>query len=589
MRLHRNWPPRRVRAHAEMQAQARSAKALISLWLQRVHARFSSLGPRTEAQAIAGGCILLALAFTLPIVLPARTFSFQYVHDVLIFFDGAQRVIDGQIPSRDFHTPLGLLAYLLPGFGLWASGSLGGMMPLATAAFCALFLPMLIYVCVSRLPLAYAAIFAVSALSLVVSPASIGDTLPSFGMFYNRWGYGLLAILFLLVLPQQRGRSATWADAILAASVLLLTFYLKISYFAVAAGFTALLLLFPTLRGMAALALLIAAAGIALIHLFWGGTATYLADIRMAGSVTGTLRASLLGVIRMTVGNAAMILPFVMVIGLAVVKGVSSRTLFLSFAMAGAGLLLLIQNHQGVGMMTLVPAGIVTAVALARAGASGAKDPVALTALLLVATLALPPAVLAGQSILVHSLMAIRGGDPREYVAEIDGFMAQEVSRPTAGEAGFGAVRQAYREGKADLHMLQLMRGQALRQVLAQPEYLWTLEDGARLLHEDPRLEGTVFTLDMANPLPALAQRQAPRGLDAWYHAGRTFNQEKHRAPQQMFADIDVIMVPKAPVDPASHFLLARLYAGYIERHYDLVGTSDYWRAYARKRPLRSS
>ncbi len=572
-----------------MQAQARSAQALISLWLQRVHVRFSSLDPRTEAQAIAGGCILLALAFTLPIVLPGRTFSFQYVHDVLIFFDCSQRVIDGQIPSRDFHTPLGLLAYLLPAFGLWASGSLGGMMPLGTAAFCALFLPMLIYVCLSRLPFAYAAIFAISALALVVSPASIGDTLPSFGMFYNRWGYALLSVLFLLVLPQQRGRSRIWADAIVAALVLLLTFYLKISYFAIGAAFTALLLLFPALRRMAALALLITVAAIGFVHVFWGGTATYLADIRMAGSVTGALRASLLGVIRMTVGNAAMILPFAMVIGLAVVKEVSWRTLFLCFAMAGAGLLLLIQNHQGVGMMTLVPAGIVAAVALARAGGSGAKDPAALTALLLVATLALPPAVLAGQSILVHTLMAVRGGDAREYVAEIDGFMAQEVSRPAAGEPGFDAVRQAYRQGKADLHLLQLMRGQALRQVLAQPEYLWTLEDGARLLREDPRLAGKVYTLDMANPLGALADREAPRGLDSWYHAGRTFNQETHRAPQQMFADVDVVMVPKAPVDPASQSLLARLYAPYISRHYDLVATSDYWRAYGRKRPLRSS
>ncbi len=569
--------------------QAQPARASISLWLERLHGRFSRLDPRTEARAIAGWCILVAFALTLPLVLPGRTFSFQYVHDVLIFFDGAQRVIDGQTPGRDFHTPLGLIAYLLPAFGLWASGSLGGMMPLATAAFCTLFLPMLIYVCVSRLPLAYAAIFAVSALALVVSPASIGDTLPSFGMFYNRWGYGLLAILFLLVLPQQRGQSRTWADAIVAASVLLLTFYLKISYFAVAAGFTAMLLLFHSLRRMAALALLIALAAIAIIHLFWGGTFTYLADIRTSGSVTGALRASLLGVIRMTVGNAAMILPFVMVIGLAAVKGVSFRTLVLCLAMAGAGLLLVIQNHQGVGMMTLVPAGIVAAVALARRGATGPKDPNALTALLLVATLALPPAVLAGQSILVHSLMALRGGDPREYVAEIDGFMAQEVSRPAAGEAGFDAVRQAYRTGMADLPLLQLLRGQALRQVLAQPEYLWTLEDGARLLREDPRLEGTVFTLDMASPLGALAGRKSPRGLDSWYHAGRTFNEETHRSPQQMFADIDVIMVPKAPVDPASHSLLARLYGSYINGHYDLVATSDYWRAYARKSPLRSS
>lgn len=557
-------------------------RGVIPTMVERLRVRAWRMDARAEAWAIAGGCALLAVALVLPILLPGRTFSFQYVHDVLIFFDGAQRVLDGQSPNRDFHTPLGLLAYLLPAYGLWASGSLGGMMPFATAAFCTLFLPMLIYVCASRLPLVYATIFAVSALALVVGPASIGDALPSFAMFYNRWGYGLLAILFLLILPQQRGRPRIWADAIVAGLVLLLTFYLKISYFAIAAGFTAMLLLFPDLRRIAALALLIAVAGIGLIHVFWGGTLTYLEDIRMAGSVTGALRASLLGVIRMTVGNAAMILPFLMVIGLAVARSVALPALLLSLVMAGAGLLLVIQNHQGVGMMTLVPAVIVAAVAPPRAGHVG-KGMQAVASLLLVATLALPPAALAIQSILMHSLMALRGGDSREYVAEIDGFMAQEVSRPASGETGFDTIRQAYRAGAADLDMLKLMRGGALRQVLAQPEYLWTLEDGARLLREDPRLAGKVFTLDMANPLNALAGRSAPRGLDSWYHAGRTFNGETHRTPEEVFADVDVILVPKAPVDPASHALLARLYGGYIDRHYDPVATSDYWRAYAQK------
>lgn len=571
-----------------MEMQAGAARRLIPTALERLRAGLSSLDARAEARLIFGGCILLAVALVLPIVLPGRTFSYQYVHDVLIFADGAQRVLDGQVPNRDFHTPLGLLAYVLPAFGLWASGSLGGMMPFATAAFCALFLPMLIHACVSRLPLAYAAVFAVSALALVASPASIGETLPSFGMFYNRWGYGLLAILFLLVLPQHRGRPRAWADAAVAASVLLLTFYLKISYFAVAAGFTAVLLLFPEHRRLAVRALLLAAAGIAILHLVWSGTAAYLGDIAMAGAVTGALRASLLGVIRMTVGNASMILPFVMVIGLAMAKGVPRRTIVLCLVMAGAGLLLLIQNHQGVGMMTLVPAAIVAAVALWRAS-GGWKEPMALAAVLLVATLALPPAVLAGESILMHGLMALRGGDPREYVAEIDGFMAQEVSRPAPGEAGFDKVRQAYRAGTADLDMIRLMRKQPLRQVLAQPEYLWTLEDGARLLREDPRLAGKVFTLDMANPLNVMAGRGAARGVDSWYHVGRTFNAETHRAPRQVFADVDVVMVPKAPVDPDSHALLARLYGGYIGRHYDLVTASDYWQAYRRKGPPRPS
>lgn len=557
--------------------------------IERLAARARCLDPRVQGWAIAGMCALLAAIFILALILPGKTFSFIYVHDMMIFFDGAHRVLDGQLPHRDFHTPLGLLAYLLPALGLWLSGSLGGMMPWATALFALIFLPMLIHVCVSRLPLAYAAVFAVFAIALVIGPASIGETFPSFGMFYNRWGYALLALLFLLVLPQRRGRPRLWADWMVAGAVLLLSFHLKISYFAIGLGFAALLLLFGETRRLAAGALAVAASEIVLVHLLWGGTASYLSDIGMAARVTGAVRISPIGLIRMTIENAAMLLPFLIVLGLGIARRASMRTLFLCVVMAGAGLLLYNQNFQGPGIMTLVPAAIVAALALPRhVGTDTGKNPHALAALLLVATLALPPAVLAAESILLHAWMIARGGYPNEYLAQIDGFMTQEVSRPSVGQPGFHQSREAYRAGYADLDMLNIIRREGLRQELAQPEYFWTVEDGARLLRGEPRLAGKVLTLDMANPLNALTGRSGPRGLDSWYHAGRSFNEAIYRNPEQMFADVDVVMVPKAPVQPASHLLLTKLYGDYIGRHYELVATSDYWNGYRRKQPTLS-
>jgi hypothetical protein len=110
----------------------------------------------------------------------------------------------------------------------------------------------------------------------------------------------------------------------------------------------------------------------------------------------------------------------------------------------------------------------------------------------------------------MHSYLAMRGGDPREYVADINGFLAQEVTRPASGDVGFEDARQIYRAGSADLNTLKILRSQPLRQVLAQPEYFWTLQDGAGLLRRDPRLGGKVLALDMANPLNAVTGRSAP-------------------------------------------------------------------------------
>jgi hypothetical protein len=288
----------------------------------------------------------------------------------------------------------------------------------------------------------------------------------------------------------------------------------------------------------------------------------------------------------MIIESAAMILPFLLVLGLAVAKRVSWSVIMLCGLMAAAGLLLRNQNHQGPGMMTLVPAAILAGIALARAGREAGADGkgFALAAKLLVAAMALPPAASALQSILVHGMMAARGGDARQYTAEIDGFIAQEVNRPAKGEAGLEKAREAYRSGTADIAAFNATRTEGTLGAIPQPEYFWTVQDGAELLRRDPRLSGKVLTLDMANPFNALLGRSAPVGVDSWYHAGRNFNEATYRPPEQVFGDVDVVMVPKAPVQPDSHRLLGRLYGDHIARNYEPVATSDYWRAYRVKR-----
>jgi hypothetical protein len=133
------------------------------------------------------------------------------------------------------------------------------------------------------------------------------------------------------------------------------------------------------------------------------------------------------------------------------------------------------------------------------------------------------------------------------------------------------------------LDMYNKIRNQRFRQVFSQPEYLRTLEEGARLLRGDPRLGGSVFVFDMANPFNALLGRQPPLGVDAWNHAGRTLTENSFRAPEAMFRDVDVVMVPKAPAELGTTQVLQQVYGRYLSLKFELVGVSDYWRAYRRR------
>lgn len=559
---------------------ALALKRLIVSDLEDLRHRYVGLGAAEEARLITKFCLWVGFALIFLLVLRGKTFSLAYVADLMIFYDGADRVLSGQLPNRDFHTPLGPIAYLLPALGLWAGDSLGRMMPIATTAFAAIFLPLLIHVCVSRLPLKQGLIFAFWAIALIVTPASIGELQPSFAMFYNRWGFGLLSLLFLLFLPRLRGGNSEWKDAAALAAILLLTFYLKISYFAVAAAFTLPLLYLSPTRRMASTGCLLAIGCMGLLHLAWAGTLGYFQDIGIAAQSSGAIRGSTAVLAQLALDDAATFFPFLLIVGLGAAGGVSSRMLLLCLAIAGAGLVLANQNYQGSGIPALIPAAILAVTSLDAELERSKRGSLQLAATLLLAALALPPAFTAARSVLVHAAQPDGSSSKSARVAEIGGFQIRDAAATAADAESIDRARQYYRAGTGDLDVVQAVRGP-----IWQVEYFSTLKDAEALLRHDPALAGKIFVLDFSNPLNALLGRKAPRGVDSWYHRGRTFDEGVFRSAARTFADVDVIMVPKVPGDRDAHLLLKQLYGDHIARYFRLAATSDYWRAHARKAP----
>ncbi len=528
---------------------------------------------------LAGSALLLLLA----LVLPGSTFSGMYSNDLMIFLDGAYRVLSGQVPNRDFHTPLGALTLLLPAFGLWMAG-LGGMMPWATAAFTALFLPFLVYVCRSRLPLLYALGFGFYAILLVIGPVNVGEQLDqsTFAMFYNRFGYALLSLLFLLALPPISGVRRPLADAAVAAGLLLLMFYLKISYFILGAVFLVGMALLTRFRLPALGALLAAAVGAAVIELLWGGTATYFADIGLAAEASGAVRGTLYTLSRIVLLNFIEVIIFLGAIGIALVRGVSWRMLLLCLYMAAAGVLLVNQNAQVVRILTLIPAALVALLSPGRE--EGGADPFwpRLAGALLIAPLVIPPAAVSFLATGYFAIRSARAPSGSPYEARVAGVIADEGVND-AFKVGPDVHRAAYRTGRVTLEMYNKIRNQRFKQVFSQPEYLRTVEDGLRLLGSDPRLSGNTFVFDMGNPFNALLRRDAPKGVDAWNHNGRTITATLYRAPQEMFADVDIVMVPKVSTELSTTQLLQKVYGDYLRAHYAPAAETDYWRAYRRR------
>ncbi|CAA9306829.1 MAG: FIG00986277: hypothetical protein, partial [uncultured Microvirga sp.] len=100
---------------------------------------------------MAGPVLGMAVAGALLLALPGETVTTAYLNDLFIFLDGAHRIMAGQVPNRDFHTPLGPLAFYIPAAGYWLSGTLGGAMPTGMALSMIALAPAIAHVLASRL------------------------------------------------------------------------------------------------------------------------------------------------------------------------------------------------------------------------------------------------------------------------------------------------------------------------------------------------------------------------------------------------------------------------------------------------------
>src|SRR5207237_10470170 len=77
-----------------------------------------------SANAVASTIALIAVLAAILLAAPGQTVSARYLNDLMVFLDGGHRIVSGQIPNRDFHTPLGPLVSLLPAVGLLITGIL---------------------------------------------------------------------------------------------------------------------------------------------------------------------------------------------------------------------------------------------------------------------------------------------------------------------------------------------------------------------------------------------------------------------------------------------------------------------------------
>ena len=416
-----------------------------------------------------------------------RTVSGAYTADAVAVWDGANRVLAGQSPNLSFHWPIGPLGTIIPAIGLWLGGLLGAMMPWATVMVSAALLPVLLYVA-DRLPSYVALGFVAYTLVLVMAPLVPGDPVErmSFAMFYNRWGWAILGLIGVLLLPSSRPR----LDAALVAVLIFVLAYLKVTFAVAGAGMAGLALVLLRRKD-----LLVAGAALVtalfLVELLWHGTAEYIADLKLAAAASGAMRGTLWTLGRAVIENLPALLVFGLVWLSAFLRQARREYLVLSAVLAIGGVPLLNQSAQASGILTLVPACLIALYAPARKGA-GAEQA-------LLAILAVPIIVTHGLALAYHTVLS-----SRPQAAALDGLSGAPNGIDDA--------------------------------------YLATIPDGISLLRRHG-IRGGVVNLDIANPFNAALGGPSPTGVELAYVLERTFTPQSHR--ENLLGNAPYVMLPK--------------------------------------------
>lgn len=497
-------------------------------------------------------CIGLLLAATL--ALPGRTITTKYVNDLFIFLDGSYRIWSGQVPNLDFHSSLGPLVFYLPAAGFGLTGSMGAAMPVGMGILVLMLAVVSAEIIGSRMAWMTGLPLSLFLLLIAAAPANPGERIGelSFAMFYNRIGWAALGLLLVMYLPR-RARSAKTdlVDGICASFLVLLMLYTKITYGVVQLAFLVFMLSDRHQFRWVLQALLTIVTLPLLIELIWQGGGMYLSDIRSAAEVSGGLPTAQ-GLADVVSKNLHDIVVYGIFACILVIARRRFRDVLYIVFCATTGLLIIDQNFQFVGILTLGASASVIADLLLRS-----QLPIRYRALArglpFLLVMQLLPATFSNAATLgIHAGTAISGNGERISLGNL---------------SGIRLVKMWDEDQYRYFHL-----------------YNETLADGAAALWRIEPAPQPAVVLDFVNPFSAGMPLPAPEGDSVWYHWGRTLHGDSYPPAEELFAHAKFILDPKSPIEIWTALGMRNVYAGYIAEHYTLAVETEHWRIYQRRR-----
>lgn len=495
--------------------------------------------------------------------------TFRFGHDIFFFLDGGWRALYGQRPHLDFSSPWGPFPYLLVAMGLKLSRTLPNGIGYGSAIL-GLVIGLWTYrIGRDRLAAIPRALLALYGALLTSAPYPLGlwPTLTSHAMAYNRWAYALLVLVILECFQNPQTERESWIEGISTGVAAALAFYLKVSFFGVAAVIivASLVLRKFTLQRITAIALGFGSIGlIGMIYLRFQFRPMLNAfhDAAIARSEIVSWKTPLYAV-QVQLMPLALLAGLIAVVTLLEPRRVNWLGTFRLAAAAllvyGGDILLFTSNAQG-SALPLVP---VIALLIANRIAESKRN---------------SDDVGNGLRLAYHSSLLVLAG-----LLFIPPMIAD------AAGVAYGVVRKARPTAACAVRFTEPRLGELMlcdRPDENQPSgngrvYTTYVNDGTSLLRRCCDSSDKILTIDQQNPFPFAMGWPPARGGMASISLGLTVSIRTLPSFDDYLGDATVVMVPKHPaqvpqlIEPVINF-----YFPAVQQRFQLVAESEWWWVY---------
>jgi len=499
-------------------------------------------------------------------------------NDAFLLLDGGWRILNGLVPIRDFYVSLGPITYLFVAGGLWAAHDSAYGLTIGLTAFASVISIFAFLTSRTRMTAAGAVLFSAFILLVCTGPMPLGGNSSAdltYAMIYNRWGYGVLSLIFITqALRPNRAATAQedWFGDMVAGASLATLLFLKISYFGVGGGLLLLTTLAyrRTIRHIILLAVGFVVVALPVIAFLRFHIFLFVRDmLDTVHARTATVAhygiSDFFGLNTTSLAALALCLLF---LGARDTAGCSRAWLLV--LMAYTILSEALFNHTNAENGLLFPMyTIFVFILLGDLGKTLMSGGQSFTAF--------------GAAVIAFGLALVV---PTFYIHLRS--LALLTSYKTSAQIQAGATRV---EGR-HLQSLAFYDGN-------QPDepgrlenghfYTAYLNDGIALLKKYSGDNESVATLGFHNPFSYALLRRPPYGGSIWFLLGNNISRDHLPSDKRMFGDAGIVMTPKyrSTHETTDRFLF-EAYQSYLSTNFSLVAESQWWRLYRRLKPVQT-